>query len=52
MHLMYRLAAGADTREAVSVQPGVVAACVSTLQSPYSVVTAVRAAGMLHAPEP
>jgi hypothetical protein len=31
MHLLYRLAAGADTREAVSVQPGVVAACVSTL---------------------
>ena len=49
MHLLHRLAGGVDTRKAVSMQPGAVAACVSTLQRAYSAAAAEHAAGTLHA---
>ena len=49
MHLLHLLAAGAGTRKAVSMQPGAVPACVSTLQRAYSAAPAEHAAGMLHA---
>ena len=49
MHLLYRLAAGADTRKAVSAEAGAVAACVSTLQRAHSAAAAEHAAGTLHA---
>ena len=49
VQLLRVLASGTDTRKAVSMQPGVVAGCVGTLQRGYSSAAAEHAAGLLHA---